>query len=285
MNVADGFVVLFDYDSMLYKAVYKVASSVDPADTPDPVYPNSFKIRKWFKDGRSREWMEEEIINLSINRLSNMSDGILLEIEETGIEISGVEYFLTYCKNSVRKKASPIYKIKRKKNKWVSMVRTRLIEMDSLFWNDEWEADDLIKDRAIHYGVDKCLICSIDKDMKQIEGVHFDYYRPILKNPDGSRQLDENGFRKVAPCRGLEVVTEKQANDFFWKQMLMGDSGDGIKGIPKIGKVKASKIIEESFDHERTVLAAYMNYFGNDEGRNQFDLHRLLLGLGIEHRP
>lgn len=267
----NSFTVLFDYDSMVYKAVYRVASISD--------------IKEWFRDGKSKEWMTTEIINLTVNRLSNMGDGILLDIEDTGINVEAVEYFLTVCPKSVRKAASPIYKANRKRNKWVHLVRKYLIEMDAFIINEEWEADDLIKDRSTELGVDKFVICSIDKDLKQIAGIHFDYYRPILKNEDGSLQTDENGFRKVAPCRGLDVVSVEQASSFFWTQMLMGDSGDNIKGIPRIGKVKAAKIIAASDNYEETVKDKYISHFGEEEGQRQFELHRLLLGLGIKHRP
>lgn len=266
----NSYTVLFDYDSMIYKAVYRIASISD--------------IKCWFKEKRSRQWMEEEIINLTLNRLANMGDSIFLEIEDTGINITDVEYFLTVCKNSKRKEATPTYKVTRKGNKWVNVVRKRLLSMDSFSIHDEWEADDLIKDRAVEIGEEDCVILSIDKDLKQIPGIHFDYYRPILKNSDGSRQLDENGFRKVAPCRGLDIVTKDQAELFFWTQMLMGDTGDDIKGVPGIGKVKAGKILKSEPDLESKVIDTYVNYFGVKEGKDQYDKHYLLLKLGVNYR-
>lgn len=281
----NSFTILFDYDSMIYKAVYKIVVSDDYKSTD---YPNSGLIRKWFKDGRSREWMETEIINLTINRLEQMGNGIFQAIEDTRIEFFGVEYFLTSCPNSARKQASPIYKANRKPNKWVSLVRKELLKMGFASVHNEWEADDLIKDRAIELGVDKCIICSVDKDLKQIPGIHFDYYRPRLKNPDGSPQLDENGFRKVDPCRGLEVVTEQEAERFFWKQVLMGDSGDNIKGCPRIGEKTAEKLLDNcksSEEYRDTVLQAYITRYEMTEGIKQFNLHKLLIGLGVKHRP
>jgi len=267
----NSFTVLFDFDSMIYKAVHKIV--------------NIKTIRSWFADGKSKAWMKIEIINLTINRVDQMSNNILMDIELTDIQIESVEYFLTTCSKSIRKAASPIYKANRKKNKWVSLVRQELLKMEGFIYHDEYEADDLIKERAVEIGVDNYVICSVDKDLKQIEGIHFDYWRPVLKNPDGSLQVNEYGHRIIAPCRGLDIITAKQANHFFWKQMLMGDSGDNIKGIPRIGKVKAEKILSDSVNHEETVKEKYVNHFGEEEGRIQFDLHRLLIGLGIENRP
>ena len=290
---SNSFVVLFDYDSMIYKAIWKITQSDDYKTTD---YPNTGLIRKWFREERTREWMEIEIINLTINRLEQMGNTIFKDIEDTGIEIYGIEYFLTSCPNSIRKEQSPIYKANRKPNKWVKMVRKELLRMGFASVDDKWEADDMIKDRAIELGQTSCVICSIDKDLKQISGIHFDYYRPQLNNPDGSPQLDENGFRKVAPCRGLDIVSEKDADKFFWVQMLMGDNGDNIKGIPRLGKEKAKKILSRSRNYENTVKLVYTSYakksgkdwvyvFGEEEGIKQFELHRLLIGLGVKYRP
>lgn len=282
----NDFVVLFDYDSMIYKALHYIVVSDDYKATD---HPKTGLMRKWFNEGRSREWMETEIVNLTINRLEQMGNNIFQAIEDTGIDIAGIEYFLTSCPNSIRKEKSPIYKANRKRNNWVRLVRKTLLEMGFASVNDQWEADDLIKDRAVELGVDCCVICSIDKDLKQIPGVHFDYNRPRLKNPNGSPQLDENGHRKIAPCRGLDIVSDQDADSFFWLQMLTGDSGDNIKGIPRVGPKKAEKILSDASvigdDYETAVREAYISHFGEGEGKEQFDLHRLLIGLGINHRP
>lgn len=266
------FTVLFDYDSMLYKAVHKVCSFSD--------------VRKWFRQGKDREWMEKEIINLTINRLANMGDAIFADIEDAGINIQAIEYFMTACPKSTRKTAYPEYKANRAKrrNKWVPKIRKELLRMNFATVNEKWEADDLIKDRAIDLGVDNFVICSIDKDLKQIPGIHFDYYRPQLKGENGERVLDDFGFPKIAPCRGLDIVSVEKAKKFFWLQMLMGDSGDNIKGIPRVGKVKGGRMLEDVSDYKKTVLTAYQNHFGETEGKEQFDLHLLLVGLGINHR-
>lgn len=261
----NAFTVLFDYDSMIYKAAHKIVSTGE--------------IRKWIAKGRSREWMEIEIRNEILNRLANMADGILLEIEDTGINVVGAEYFLTACPNSKRKAASQLYKAKRKKNKWVNLARDYFLEMGVFSTHDEWEADDLIKDRAIYYGEFNCVICTMDKDLKQIPGIHFDYYRAPAK------EFDISGNRIVPPCRGIDVITKEEANRFFWKQMLMGDSGDGVVGIPQVGPKKAENILEGVTDLGGAVLDAYVEHFGEEEGKEQFELHKLLIGLGVEHRP
>ena len=270
---------------MIYKAVYKIVISDDYKRTK---HPKSGLVRKWFNEGRSREWMEKEVINLTINRIEQMGNNIFQAVEDTGVQIDGVEYFLTDCENSVRKKEVKTYKANRKPNRWVSLVRKELLRMGFASTHDKWEADDLIKDRCVELGVDNYIICSPDKDLKQIPGIHFSYYqKPVKKNPDGSYPTDQYGHRIVSPYEGLSIVTEKEANRFFWKQMLMGDSGDNIKGVPRVGEKKSEIMLNTCSDLaevEQMVLDAYVQAYG-EEGQDQFNKHKLLIGLGVNHRP
>lgn len=65
------------------------------------------------------------------------------------------------------------------------------------------------------------IICSIDKDLRQIAGEHY--------NPEKKETTH---------------VTADEANYALCKQLLMGDSIDGIKGLKGIGKAKSGKILE-----------------------------------------
>lgn len=65
-------------------------------------------------------------------------------------------------------------------------------------------------------------ICTIDKDLDMLEGLHYNYKR-----------------------RELYEVQEVEAWRFFYTQMLTGDPSDNIPGLFKIAGVKASKRIKE----------------------------------------
>lgn len=85
------------------------------------------------------------------------------------------------------------------------------------------------------------IICSIDKDLTMIPGWHY--------NIRSGEQVFVNG---------------DAAMRFFWKQMLMGDTVDNIQGVPKIGKVKANKLIDGCTSLEEcreTVQREYKNYY------------------------
>jgi len=120
-------------------------------------------------------------------------------------------------------------------------------------WNftfvSELEADDLVS--VYHtdpFGT--TVICSPDKDvLYQNRGMHYNY-----------------GKAETI------VVDEVEAAKFLWKQVLMGDSTDGIPGLPKVGPKTAEAWLKEvDRDHMSTfVLHKYIEKFGNHEGILRF---------------
>ena len=74
-----------------------------------------------------------------------------------------------------------------------------------------YEADDGIGIAA----KDDSIICSIDKDVKQIPGEHYNFVREEFM-----------------------VVDEDTASFNFWLSMLVGDTTDNVGGVPGIGPKK-----------------------------------------------
>lgn len=108
-----------------------------------------------------------------------------------------------------------------------------------------WEADDLCHQwQAAALKEDDLfpVICSNDKDMHTIAGCHYNYRKHTITHID-----------------------EDQADYFLNLQLLMGDSADNIKGIPKVGFVKATKMLEGiPMEHRReAVKEEYKKYFGS----------------------
>lgn len=110
------------------------------------------------------------------------------------------------------------------------------------------EADDLVS--YYHQAnLDTTIICSPDKDvLKQCEGTHFNY-------------------QKVE----FITTTSIEANKFLWKQVLMGDSVDGVVGIPGVGEKTAENwLVDREKDFEVFALKKYVEKFGTIEGIMQF---------------
>jgi hypothetical protein len=67
--------------------------------------------------------------------------------------------------------------------------------------------------------------------------------------------------------KGLSYTTKFQAQKFLAKQMIQGDSGDRVQGLPKYGAVKAEKIIEpitNTFGLIKAVVREYKKVYGED---------------------
>ena len=130
------------------------------------------------------------------------------------------------------------------------------------------EADDLV---AI-YQTENTVICSPDKDvLKQLAGTHFN-------------------FGKME----FITTTKEEAFKFLCIQVLMGDSTDGIPGLPKVGEKTAEKWVNEDCSLTM-VLDKYTEKFGIQEGiakfAETFNLVYLIrnteeaLRVGVENIP
>jgi hypothetical protein len=76
-----------------------------------------------------------------------------------------------------------------------------------------------------------CVLVSIDKDLLQVPGLHYNFVK--------------KEFTRVSPYDGLR---------FFYKQCLIGDKADNIKGVEGIGEVKAERLLKAA---EETAIDLY----------------------------
>lgn len=144
--------------------------------------------------------------------------------------------------NNFRSKIYPFYKANRSqpRPKWLSTLKDHL----SLVWNaeraDDLEADDLLGIAMTELG-DEGICVSIDKDLLQIPGNHYNFVK--------------KEFIGILPSDGWYN---------FYYQLLMGDSTDNIPGCAGIGKVKAARALqycEDEDDMFRVVQEKYEDNF------------------------
>lgn len=86
---------------------------------------------------------------------------------------------------------------------------------------DGLEADDIIGVLATREKYADAIIVSPDKDLLTVPGRHLS---PLKDD-------------------GVIVISEAEANRRWMLQTLMGDTSDGYKGIPRVGPVKAAKLL------------------------------------------
>lgn len=234
-------IALIDSDSIAYKSCYKIypdfgqqfnyVANPELSKEDNNILKKELKrqyriafIREIKKDIENfgKENIKEFIIEESINRFYQQIGRILQDAESCGCEIISHEFYFTMCRNSFRKKICKKYKANRKPNKIAKEVIKRLTEIEGGV-HDELEADDLIADRNIELkklGVET-IIVSIDKDLKQIEGLHFDY--------------QQHEFEGQKTFKGLIEITKKEAEINLAYQMVIGDVSDNITGLKRKG--------------------------------------------------
>lgn len=174
---------------------------------------------------RSSASAEGEEETEALNRVDDLMDRILYETRADSYKafLSGEENF--------RYKVYPEYKANRTKPKPIHLLacRKHLVK----YWNaelvDGYEADD-----ALGWSqTNKTVICSIDKDLRQIPGQHYNFVKGVWSEIDGYTGMFN-----------------------FYRQFLIGDTSDNIIGIKGLGPAKTEKILyglteEEMFDKIR----------------------------------
>lgn len=105
----------------------------------------------------------------------------------------------------------------------------------------EQEADDAIGIRATELG-DKGIICTIDKDLDNIPGKHFNFVKGTLYD-----------------------VSVPTATRNFYRQILTGDRIDNVQGLHGVGPVKANKLLGESGNARQYYERCLGAYDGDQE--------------------
>jgi len=140
-----------------------------------------------------------------------------------------MEVYLSSPK-SFRKEEYPTYKSDRAKEKrptHLDACKEYMTRKYGALIREGLEADDCLSIRSCELGAEGCVICTTDKDLKQIAGRH---YNPVK-------------------CEHF-VVSGDEAERNLWIQVLMGDKTDSIMGIWGMGSKTAEKIIGSVEDGE-----------------------------------
>jgi 5'-3' exonuclease len=141
-------------------------------------------------------------------------------------------------------------------NKRVPVHKNLLRDYMVTEWNAQvvngMEADDAIAIKATELDHD-VIICSLDKDFKQIPCRMYDYTK-----------------------KNLNAFNSDDAMRWLYKQALMGDRVDNIPGIYGIGPKKADKIIDPCITEWECYSTCLTHYWDNE-----LDEDRLLESLQL----
>jgi DNA polymerase-1 len=199
---------------------------------------------------------QEEEEHIALVRMNQYIDEVIFN--------SGCSDYILYLtgSNNYRKHLYPEYKANRtaEKPKHFKALREYLIKHEAAEMQEDQEADDAM-------GIaqnENTVICSIDKDLLQVPGRHFNFVKNVHSE-----------------------VTKEEGLYFFYQQLLTGDRVDNIPGLPKIGPAKAKKILGDWVDEQtcqKKVIEAYSTILSLDEeaARERINLIGKLLWIRQE---
>lgn len=151
-------------------------------------------------------------------------------------------YIFVKGKNNFRYKIFPAYKKNRPaKHPIIDILNQYLVDNFEAIESHNAESDDYVYSYSqLDEYKDRSIICSVDKDMLQIPGIHYDYQK--------------NKYHHI---------TEDQGKYNLAIQMIMGDAADGIQGLKGYGPVKAQKIIKIEMTNYQMIKAILKEYQKN----------------------
>jgi 5'-3' exonuclease len=189
-------------------------------------------------------YSSKENLNASIMDLEGRIQSILLrtKADKYIVCLSSYKYFRTSL--------YPEYKQNRTETTllFIEELRQHLLDNYKGLIIPFLEADDIVT-WLKHKYKERAILCAVDKDvLKQNSGSHFNYKKDVF-----------------------ETTEDKDIIKFILQQVITGDHGDNIKGIPGKGPVFAEKIVkgEDLIEDSLNTFAAFID-------------HYQILNLGIE---
>lgn len=168
-------------------------------------------------------------------------------------------YIFVKGKDNFRYKIFSDYKKGRpKKHPIIETLAKYLVESFGAIESHQAESDDYVFTYSqMLENKNRAIICSVDKDMLQIPGIHYDYQK--------------NKFI---------YVTDKDAMYNLAIQMIMGDAADGIQGLRGYGIKKAEKLLDREMTKYQYIKTIYKEYLKNCfDPKNYMRLNYKLLKL------
>ena len=147
-------------------------------------------------------------------------------------ETSSPDYWLFLSGSSnFRYELYPDYKANRRdvaRPQWLQTVREFLLFEWKADITDGYEADDAlgIKTTELELIGLNPIICSLDKDLRQVPSWHYNWVKEVL-----------------------DEVDVRQSYINFYTQLLLGDKSDNIPGFDGVSRVVPTKFLKTRIDH------------------------------------
>ena len=233
--------LLIDTDVLVYSSAFGAQKTRYTLET-DCGEQLTFENSKLCKEFVKEKGFEEDTYKIT-PWLDLLDEHIALKIAENNLNnvktaIAGASRFELYLtgKGNYREQVavSAVYKGNRKADKPVhyQAVKDWFLNSAGAILCEGQEADDMLGIRSTELG-SQGIICTIDKDLNQVIGLHYDWDKDLKYK-----------------------VNKAQGDRFFCQQLLSGDATDNIPALAGIGTKTAMKILDglsgkEMFDKVR----------------------------------
>ena len=214
-----------------------------------------------FKNDESKKAKKLKTVERRLDK-SKGKDKIALE--EEAKELQPEKYDANFREAVAKKK---VYKGNRKSEKplhYLNLVEYMRGNYECVMAKG-LEADDLLGVYQTKAEPLSTIICSRDKDLKIIQGMHYGWESGFQREI-GPLQVDEIGHVELNKRRNKISGTGLK---FFYSQVLTGDVTDNYPGLPSCGPVKAFDLLDntntegEMFE---AVLGAYRDTYLKSHG-------------------
>jgi len=164
------------------------------------------------------------------------------------LEESGATHWIGYMKGInttlTRLEVNPDYKGNRNKEEpwWWNDVQLTLLNRGA-HYVDYMEVDDAVN--ITRLALPNSFICAIDNDLLGLEGTHYNWRK-----------------------KEWVTMSNTEANRKFWSDMIAGQSGDNIKGLPGKGQKYADNLFTKinyhlDVEYAELVFSAYLLHYDN----------------------
>lgn len=211
--------------------------------------------------------IEEDKVTLVPKTLEGVLRSADILISQILTAVDAEYYIAALTIGSFRYKINPNYKANRKhklKPEYFKELKDYLLSKKGFILHYDLEADDIVNIIKRNIRGFNATIVSNDTDLLSLEGVH---YNPIK--------------------RAFVTCLKDQAHSKFWEDMIKGQPGDNIKGIPGKGEAFVKKLFalkDIAVPHHQLVLSAYIAHFGEPRGIDEFYLNYKCLKI-LDQQP
>lgn len=232
-------VAVIDLDSVAY-SIGNGVKLLDPDGSP---------LREDGKRFVYRDKTEEELIQ--------STDEYMKQILEGGKFTHYLGYMKGHETTDRRKRINPEYKANRSSEppKWWDFVLNQLFLRWECRYVNGMETDDAVNITRLL--IPESHIVAIDGDLLGLAGTHFNWRKKLTNGSYGSEWV---------------TITDLEAERKFWSDMICGQVGDNIKGVPGKGKKYFERMLFDNLGialHTQ-VLDTYIDHFGEYLGIEEF---------------